>query len=159
VNPTDPGAVTDWRNQGVRVVPAESLDVNTPQTPGMIRAAAVTHDRAGSEKLWAGAATIQPGAKTGAHHHGELESIIYVVRGRAQMRWGERLEFTAYAGPGAFIFVPPFVPHQEINASDDEPLECVVVRSGQDPIVINLNIDGVAEPESVTWTDPAHPVA
>ncbi|MGH3988585.1 MAG: cupin domain-containing protein, partial [Pseudonocardiaceae bacterium] len=82
---------------------------NTPQTPGMIRAAAVTHDRAGSEKLWAGTATIQPGAKTGAHHHGELESVIYVIRGRARMRWGDNLEFTAEAGPGGFIFVPPSV--------------------------------------------------
>jgi uncharacterized RmlC-like cupin family protein len=153
----DPSAAADWRNRGVRVVPADSLDTNTPQTPGMNRAAAVSHARAGAAKLWAGTATIHPSAKTGAHHHGELESIIYVVRGRAQMRWGERLEFSAYADPGAFIFVPPFVPHQELNASDDEPLECVVVRSGQDPIVVNLDIEGVVEPELVVWVDPAHP--
>jgi uncharacterized RmlC-like cupin family protein len=114
----------------------------------MTRAAAVTHDRTGSEKLWAGTVTIHPGAKTGAHHHGELETVIYVIRGRARMRWGEHLEFTAEAGPGGFIFVPPFVPHQEINALDDEPLECVVTRSGQEPIVVNLDIDGVAEPNT-----------
>ena len=29
---------------------------------------------------------VQPNVKTGAHHHGELESIIYVVRGRAARR-------------------------------------------------------------------------
>ena len=106
----------DWRTDGVRVIPGDALDTNTPQTPGMHRAAAITHARAGAEKLWAGTVTIHPGARTGAHHHGELESVIYVVRGRARMRWGERLEFTAEAGPGGFIFVPPFVPHQEINA-------------------------------------------
>ena len=61
--------------------------------------------------------TIHPNAKTGAHHHGELESVIYVVKGRARMRWGDHLEFTAEAGPGDFIYVPPYVPHQEINAS------------------------------------------
>ncbi|HEY3690882.1 MAG TPA: cupin domain-containing protein, partial [Pseudonocardiaceae bacterium] len=109
-------------------------------------------------KLWAGTATIHPGAKTGAHHHGELESVIYVIRGRARMRWGANLEFTDEAGPGGFIFVPPFVPHQEINALDDEPLECVVTRSGQEPIVVDLDIDAVAEPEHVAWVDPAHPV-
>jgi uncharacterized RmlC-like cupin family protein len=124
----------------------------------MTRAAAVTHDRTGSAKLWAGTATIHPGAKTGAHHHGELESVIYVIRGRARMRWGANLEFTDEAGPGGFIFVPPFVPHQEINALDDEPLECVVARSGQEPIVVNLDIDGVVEPEHVPWVDAAHPV-
>ena len=152
------GATPDWRTEGVRVIPGDALDTNTPQTPGMNRAAAVTHDRAGSEKLWAGTVTIHPGAQTGAHHHGELESVIYVVRGRARMRWGSHLEFTAETGPGGFIFVPPFVPHQELNARDDEPLVCVVVRSGQEPIVVNLEIDAVVEPERVPWVDPSHPV-
>ena len=151
------GATPDWRTDGVRVIPGDALDPNTPQTPGMHRAAAVTRHRAGSEKLWAGTVTIHPGARTGAHHHGELESVIYVVRGRARMRWGERLEFTAEAGPGGFIYVPPFVPHQEINALDDEPLECVLTRSGQEPIVVNLDIEGVADPEQVAWVDPTHP--
>lgn len=79
-------------------------------------------------------------AKIDAHHHGQLESIIYVVRGRARMRWGECLEFTDEAGPGDFIFVPPYVPHQEINASADAPLECVLVRSDQEAVVVNLDI-------------------
>ena len=68
------------------------------------------------------------------------------------------LEFTAETGPGGFIFVPPFVPHQELNARDDEPLVCVVVRSGQEPIVVNLEIDAAVEPERVPWVDPSHPV-
>lgn len=76
----------------------------------MNRAAAINHARVGAQKLWAGTVTIHPDAKTGAHHHGELESVIYVVRGRARMRWGEALEYTAEAGPGDFIYVPPFVP-------------------------------------------------
>ena len=147
----------DWRSNGVRVIPPDSLDPNTPQTPGMHRAAAITHDRTGADKIWAGTVTIRPGARTGAHHHGELESVIYVLRGRAAMRWGERLEYTAEVGPGGFIFVPPYVPHQEINALDDEPLECVVARSGQEPVVVNLNIEGVPDPEHAPWIDPVHP--
>ena len=99
--------------------------------------------------------TIRPAAKAGAHHHGELESVIYVVKGRARMRWGERLEYVAEAGPGDFIFVPPYVPHQEINAAD-EPLECVLVRSGQEPVVVNLDILGVEKPQTVEWVDPIH---
>ncbi|ODU02308.1 MAG: mannose-6-phosphate isomerase [Pseudonocardia sp. SCN 72-86] len=148
----------DWRTAGVRVLPADALDTNTTQTPGMNRAAAITHSRTGSQRLWAGTVTIHPGAQTGAHHHGELESVIYVVRGVARMRWGADLEFTAEGGPGSFIFVPPFVPHQEINALDDEPLECVLTRSGQEPIVVNLDIAGVPDPQHVPWIDPGHPV-
>jgi uncharacterized RmlC-like cupin family protein len=148
---------TDWRSDGVRVVPADALDTNTTQTPGMHRAAAITGERVGAQRLWAGTVTILPGARTGAHHHGALESVIYVIRGRARMRWGERLEFTAEAGPGGFVYVPPFVPHQEINALDDEPLECVLSRSGQEAVVVNLDLDVVTDPEHVAWIDPTHP--
>ena len=138
-----------WRQRGVRVIPANSLDRNTAQTPGMSRAAAVNFARVGAEKIWAGTVTIHPNAKTGAHHHGPVESVIYVVKGRARMRWGDTLEFIAEAGPGDFIYVPPYVPHQEMNASENEALECVLLRSGQDPVVVNLDIAAVENPEAV----------
>ena len=145
-----------WKLDGVRVVRGCDVDPNTPQTPGMNRAAAITTATAGARKLWAGTVVIHPDAKTGAHHHGELESVIYVVRGRARMRWGDRLEFTAEAGPGDFIFVPPYVPHQEINAAPDAELECVLVRSGQEPVVVNLDIPAAERPETVRWIDDVH---
>ena len=147
----------DWKYHGVRVVKSNELDLNTPQTPGMNRAAAITHARCGAEKLWAGTVVIHPNAKTGAHHHGPVESVIYVVSGRARMRWGDHLEFTAEAGAGDFIHVPPYVPHQEINASTSEPLSCVLCRSGQDPVVVNLDIPMVEHPETVHWVDDIHP--
>ena len=145
-----------WKHDGIRVIAADQLDPNTAQTPGMNRAAAIDFARAGAQKLWAGTVSIHAGAKTGAHHHGPLESVIYVVRGKARMRWGESLEFTAEAGPGSFIFVPPYVPHQEINASDDETLECVLVRSDGQAIAINLDIEPVEKPQTVKWIDPVH---
>jgi uncharacterized RmlC-like cupin family protein len=145
-----------WKHTGVRVIPAGELDPNTPQTPGMNRAAAINFARVGAQKLWAGTVSIHAGAKTGAHHHGPLESVIYVVRGKARMRWGERLEFVAEAGPGDFIYVPPFVPHQEINASADETLECVLVRSDNEAVVVNLDIAAAEPPERVAWIDPIH---
>ena len=123
----------------------------------MSRAAAIDHARAGARKLWAGTVTIHPSAKTGAHHHGELESVIYVVKGKARMRWGARLEYLAEAGPGDFIFVPPFVPHQEINAEATQPLRCVLVRSGQEPVVVNLDLAPAEPPEAVHWVDSIHP--
>jgi uncharacterized RmlC-like cupin family protein len=148
----------DWRTTGVRVIKSDTLDTNTAQTPGMLRAAAVNFARVGSQKLWAGTVIIQPNAKTGAHHHGALESVIYVVRGAARMRWGERLEFAATADAGDFIFVPPYVPHQEINGLSDAPLECVLVRSDNESVVVNLNIDAAERLEEVYWIDPIHSV-
>jgi uncharacterized RmlC-like cupin family protein len=145
-----------WRHDGVQVIPGDQLDPNTAQTPGMERAAAINAARVGAQKIWAGTVRIAPDAKTGAHHHGDLESVIYVLRGRARMRWGEALEFVAEAGPGDFIFVPPFVPHQEINAGTDEPLECVLMRSGNEAVVVNLDIEPVEKPEAVAWIDPIH---
>ena len=146
-----------WKHDGVRVIPAGSLDgAGIPSTVGMDRKAAIDFARAGAQKLWAGTVTIHAGAKTGAHHHGALESVIYVVKGRARMRWGDHLEFTAEAGPGDFIFVPPYVPHQEINAREDEILECVLVRSDGQATSINLDIEPVEKPSEVLWVDPIH---
>src|ERR1700736_3558046 len=125
-------------------------------SPGMDRKAAINFARAGAQKLWAGTVTIKPNAKTGAHHHGHLESIIYVVRGRARMGWGDRLQFTAEANPGDFIFISPYVPHQEINASTDQVLECVLVRSDGQAVAINLDIEPVEKPETVLWVDAIH---
>lgn len=133
-------------HDGVRVIPGHTLDPNTAQTPGMDRKAAINFARVGAQKIWA----------TGAHHHGELESVIYVVRGKARMRWGDHLEFVAEAGPGDFIYVPPFVPHQEINASQNESLECVLVRSDNEAVVVNLDIEPIEKPEQVAWIDPIH---
>ena len=146
-----------WKHDGVRVIAAGSLDPNTAQTPGMDRKAAINFARVGAQKLWAGTVTIHPDAKTGAHHHGPLESVIYVVKGKARMRWGERLEFVAEAGPGDFIYVPPFVPHQEINADPSQTLECVLVRSDNEAVVVNItDVDPVEKPEEVYWVDPIH---
>jgi uncharacterized RmlC-like cupin family protein len=149
-------AHTRWRSDGVRVICSRELDANTPQTAGMLRRAAVTTARTGATKIWAGTVTIEPGAKTGAHHHGDLESVIYVVRGIARLRWGDRLEYVAEAEAGDFIYVPPYVPHQEMNASEDVQLECVLARSGQQGLVINLSIEAVETPELIRWIDDLH---
>ena len=146
-----------WKYDGARVIKGDRLDANTAQTPGMFRQAAINHARVGAQRIWAGTVAIQPDAKTGVHHHGPLESVIYVVRGKARLRWGERLEFVAEAGPGDFIYVPPYVPHQEINADPEQVLECVLVRSDNEAVVVNItDVDLVEPPESVYWVDPIH---
>jgi uncharacterized RmlC-like cupin family protein len=146
-----------WKHDGVRVIKGDKLDSNTAQTPGMFRQAAINHARVGAQKIWAGTVSIAANAKTGVHHHGDLESVIYVVKGHARMRWGEKLEFVAEALPGDFIYVPPFVPHQEINADPSQTLECVLVRSDNEAVVVNItDVEPVEKPEEVYWVDPIH---
>jgi len=145
-----PNTTTDWRTKGIKVVKAVSKSCDTPDTKGMNRQVAISGGRNGAKALWAGTNHIKPGEITGAHHHGELESVIYIVSGHALMRWGDRLEFATKAGPGDFLLVPAWMPHQELNASDTEDLHCALVRSGPEEVVVNLDIDPVDEPE---WID------
>lgn len=123
---------------GVRVIKPAQFDSNTPQTPGMQRVAAVSQQLAGSRGLWAGVTVVAPQIASGVHHHGDLETIIYVVAGRGKIRWGARMEHEAEVEPGDFIYVPPFVPHQEINPSPETPSQWVIMRNAQEPIVVNL---------------------
>jgi uncharacterized RmlC-like cupin family protein len=134
------------REQHIRVIKPQQFDANTPQTPGMQRVAAVSKQLAGSQGLWAGVSVVAPNVVSGIHHHGATETIIYVVSGHARMRWGERMQFEEDVEPGDFIYVPPFVPHQEINPSPDTPSQWVIVRNSQEPIVVNLEPFDVVQP-------------
>jgi uncharacterized RmlC-like cupin family protein len=140
---------TKWRNDGVTVVRAESLDTAMRSPSGTGRATAFDFAGTGGQQTWIGAVTLQPNAKTGAHHHGRHEVAVYVVKGRSQIRWGERLEFAAEVGAGDFVYFAPFVPHQELNLDDSETLDFVVVRSDNQRIVVNLDVTPVEQPETV----------
>ena len=124
--------------QSIRVVRPEELDSATAQTSGSRRFAAV-HSGAGIESpIWGGLFLVEPGASTGIHHHGEQHTIAYVLSGSSYVRWGERGEFDATLQAGDFLYVPPCLPHREINPSGDVPFQWVVVRSTSEPIVVNL---------------------
>jgi uncharacterized RmlC-like cupin family protein len=130
-----------WRN-GVTVVRAASL-------AGRARATAFDFAGTGGEKTWVGTVTVQPGANTGPHHHQRHEVTVYVVRGKSEIRWGERLEFAAEIAPGDFVYFAPYVPHQERNLSDRETVEFLVVRSGNEGFVTQLDAAAVEMPETV----------
>ncbi|GAA3515698.1 putative RmlC-like cupin family protein [Streptosporangium album] len=139
----------------VRVVHREALDRNTTQTPGLIREVAFDARNPDAAHLSAFLSTVKPGAATGAHHHGEQETVLYVISGTARYRWGDRLENVAEAGRGDFVFVPAHVIHQEINASAEYETVWAVVRSGVDPIVVNLpELDKYIEAPAVEYTVP-----
>lgn len=104
----------------------------------MLREAAISRSLTGAEKIWVGYVELGPGLQSAVHHHGEAESAIYVISGRARFFNGERLEFAHEAGPGDFVWVPPHEVHLEMNASDSEPVRMVVARSTQEMLVYNL---------------------
>jgi uncharacterized RmlC-like cupin family protein len=138
VDSRDGGPAPPDQDRGVRVVKPHQLDEQTAQTTGMRRLAAISHVLVGSEALWAGVMIAEPDTASSVHHHGPLETVVYVLSGQSKVRWGSRLESEVDLEPGDFVFIPPYVPHQEINPSPDRPTRWVVVRSGPEAVVVNL---------------------
>jgi uncharacterized RmlC-like cupin family protein len=134
-----------WRT-GVRVVRAAAVAqaMRAPDGPG--RATVFDFAGSGGHATWIGAVTLQPGAVTGAHHHGRHEVAVNVVRGRGRIRWGQRLEFAADVGAGDFVYFAPQVPHQEQNVDAGEALDFVVVRSDNERIAVGVDAQPVDEP-------------
>ena len=137
-----------WRD-GVRIVRGTSLaeTMRQPSTGG--RATAFDFAGSGGRETWIGTVTLQPNAKTGAHHHGRHEVAIYVIKGSSEIRWGERLEYVTDVGPGDFVYFAPYVPHQERNPSASEAVDFLVVRSDNERIVVTLDTAPVEQPQAV----------
>ena len=117
------------------------FDPGTAQTPGSLRLAAITHDHHIETGLWGGTFLVEPGARTGIHHHGKQETIVYVLEGESLVRWGEHGESELHVHAGDFLHVPAWTPHMEINPSNEHAFRWIVVRSTQEPIVVNLPDD------------------
>jgi uncharacterized RmlC-like cupin family protein len=129
----------------VRVVSPTDFDRGTAQTSGSERLAAIAPELGIETRLWGGLFVVEPRGRSGIHHHGEQQTIAYVLSGICEIRWGARGEYTASARAGDFIHVPAFLPHMEINPSASEPFRWVVVRSTSTPIVVNLPDDSWPE--------------
>jgi uncharacterized RmlC-like cupin family protein len=129
------------QHKSIRVVRPGQFDSSTAQTPGSRRFAAI-HPAAGIESpMWGGVFVVQPGARTGIHHHGEQHTIAHVLSGSSYVRWGDRGEYAATLRAGDFLYVPAWLPHQEVNPSKNIPFQWIVVRSTSEPIVVNLPDD------------------
>lgn len=125
----------------ISVVNPEQFSEGTSQTNGSLRLAAVCGDLGVHSGLWGGTFLVEPGAKTGIHHHGSQETVVYVLEGESLVQWGERGEHSLTVRAGDFLHVPAWLVHREINPSLDTPFRWVVVRSSSEPIVVNLPDD------------------
>src|ERR1700681_2246472 len=140
----------EWRAEGGKGVKAGLVRGAMHGASGIERVTAFDFSGAGGRQTWIGAVTLEPRAKTGAHHHGRHEVAVYVVRGHGQIRWGERLEFAADIAPGDFVYFAPYVPHQELNPDASETVDFVVVRSDNEKIVVALDDKPVERPQRVS---------
>jgi len=138
---------TKWRD-GVTVIRGDSLDRAMRGPSGTGRATAFEFAGTGGQQTWIGAVTLKAKAKTGMHHHGRHEVALYVIRGRTEVRWGERLEYLANVGAGDYVYFAPYVPHEEHNPSG-EPVDFLVVRSDNERIVVSLDGTPVEQPEII----------
>jgi uncharacterized RmlC-like cupin family protein len=123
------------------VIHPDQFNAGTSQTPGSRRLAAVSSELGVQSGLWGGMFLVEPGMRTGIHHHGAQETIAYVLEGESLIRWGGRGEHSLTARAGDFVHVPAWLVHREINPSDSKPFRWLVVRSSSEPIVVNLPDD------------------
>ena len=128
-------------NSTISVVHPAELSTETQQTSGSLRMSAIAAMHGIASSMWAGIFVVEPSAKTGIHHHGEQDTVVYVLEGEACVRWGDSGEHSTIAGAGDFLHVPSWLPHQELNTSKENPFRWVVVRSTAEPIVVNLPDD------------------
>jgi uncharacterized RmlC-like cupin family protein len=125
----------------INIVRPDQLNAETLQTSGSQRMSAISAAHGIASALWAGTFLVEPGANTGIHHHGEQDTVVFVLEGEAIVRWGDLGEHRAAVKGGDFLHVPSWLPHQELNPSKKVPFRWVVVRSTPEPIVVNLSDD------------------
>jgi uncharacterized RmlC-like cupin family protein len=132
-----------------RIAPA-GLIGQTTQTAGMKRLEAISGKTVGASNLWMGQTHVPAKTSSANHHHGESETAIYVVSGNPafvflDVEGDEPAERRIQAGPGDYIFVPPFVPHREENPDPETEAIVVIARTTQEAIVVNL--------QELSWTE------
>jgi len=125
----------------IHIIHPDQLNAETLQTSGSQRMSAISAAQGIASALWAGTFLVEANAKTGIHHHGEQDTVVFVLEGEAIVRWGDRGEHRATVRAGDFLHVPSWLPHQELNPSATTPFRWVVVRSTPEPIVVNLSDD------------------
>ena len=121
----------------IKVIRPNERSTATTQTSGMRREAAISPELTGSQNLWVGLVTTPAGMNGGWHHHGDCESAIYVVSGRARFSWGTQESESVEVCAGEFLAVPPNLIHKE-QAIGEEPFVIVVARGCGSSITVNV---------------------
>ena len=128
------------RMSRLRRVSPEEATADTAQTNGMVRRAGVCESTVGASKIWMGETHMAPGVVSGAHHHGDNETSIYVLSGNPVFIYmADGVEERLETKPGDYVYVPPFVPHIESNERSAQEAVVIIARTSQEAIVENLD--------------------
>jgi len=124
----------------VKRIAREEIVASDGQNADMARAVAISRETAGSTNLYSSIVTTAPSGRTEVHHHGECETSIFILSGRARYTWGPTgLEQSMDAGEGDFVYIPAGEIHVEENASATEPLVVVLTRNCPGSVVHYLD--------------------
>jgi uncharacterized RmlC-like cupin family protein len=89
----------------------------------------ISAESAGARALCMHRLDMPPGASALPHLHDAHETAIYVLSGRARMRYGDGLASTVEVESGDFVYIPAGMPHLPSNASDTEPCTALIART------------------------------
>lgn len=110
---------------------------DTGQSGGAHRVSGVGPQHTPATRIWFGRVSNEPGFRSLPHHHGDAETGGYVLEGRGRIYYGPGYTHWVDMEAGDFVFVPPNMPHVEVNMSVADELVWLTCRT-PDNIVVNL---------------------
>ena len=120
------GRPTSDHSDGVVVVRPTAEIMSRQQLPYYVGISEVT---AGAKNISMNLIIIPPAGAAEPHLHKGYETAIYLLKGRADTRYGEQLENSVICEAGDFIYIKADVPHKPINLSATEPVLALVARN------------------------------
>jgi uncharacterized RmlC-like cupin family protein len=110
---------------------------------GLTYLAGLTGDSVGSTGISMTVLVLPDGARARTHLHRGIETAVYVMEGRSEMFYGDRLQEHMEASAGDYIYIPPDVPHLVMNRSGASTTALVAhtAPSDQDGIVLLPELD------------------
>lgn len=123
----------------VKPVVTRSRDYHTgtAQSGDCVRVSGVSPQHTPATKIWFGRVSNEPGHRSPPHHHAEAETGGYVLKGKGRIYYGDAYKEFIDMEEGDFVFVPPFMPHVEVNMSTTEELIWLTARTPEN-LVVNL---------------------
>ncbi|GGB53300.1 hypothetical protein GCM10011409_33620 [Lentibacillus populi] len=100
------------------------------------------------EKIWMGALTAEPNAKSNAQHHEQSDTVHYILSGEAMFFYGEGYKNSVQLNEGDFIYIPPYQPYMYQNKSGSETLHIITTMAPSYQVIYVDPSETVVNPEA-----------
>jgi uncharacterized RmlC-like cupin family protein len=99
----------------------------------------------GSKAICMKVVVLPEGARAKTHLHRGIETAVYVIDGRAEMFFGDRLEGHVDVAADDYVYIPPDVPHLVVNRSGSQTRALVAhtAADDQEGIVLLPELDSL----------------